>query len=42
MGEEVKLGGVWGQGGVGGGGIVESRTQGQMLSKQLHIILYPL
>lgn len=42
MGEEVKLCGVWGEGRVGGRGIVEPRTQRQVLSKQLHVILYPL
>lgn len=42
MGEEVKLGGVWREGGVGGGGVVEARTQRQMFSEQLHVILYPL
>lgn len=42
MGEEVKLCGVWGESRVGSGGIVEPRTQGQVLSKQLHVILYPL
>lgn len=42
MGEEVKLGGVWREGGVGGGGVVETRTQRQMFSEQLHVILYPL
>lgn len=42
MGEEVELCRVWGEGRVGGRGIVEPGTQRQMLSKQLHIILYPL
>lgn len=42
MGEEVELCGVWGQSRVGGRGIVEPRPQRQMLSKQLHIVLYPL
>lgn len=42
VGEEVKLCGVWGQGWVGGRGIVEPSTQRQVLSKQLHVVLYPL
>lgn len=42
MGEEVELRGVWGEGRVGGRGIVEPGTQRQMLSEQLHVILYPL
>lgn len=42
MRQEVKLGGVWCEGRVGGGRIVEPSTQRQVLSKQFHIILYPL
>lgn len=42
MGEEVKLCGVWGQRRVGGGGVVEPSAQRQVLSKQLHVVLYPL
>lgn len=42
MGEEVKLCGVWGEGRVGGRRIVEPRTQREVLSEQLNIILYPL
>lgn len=42
MGEEVQLCGVRGEGRVGGGRIVEPRTQRQMLSQQLHVVLYPL
>lgn len=42
MGEEVKLCGVWCEGRVGGGRIVEPSTQGQVFSEQLHVVLYPL
>lgn len=42
MGEEVKLGGVWSEGGVGGGRIVEPGTQRQVFSEELHFVLYPL
>lgn len=40
--EEVKLRGVLGECRMGGRWIVESSTQRQVFSKQLHIILYPL
>lgn len=42
MGEEVELCGVWREGRVGGGRIVEPSTQRKVLSKQLHVVLYPL
>lgn len=42
VGQEVKLRGVRREGGVGGGRIVESGAQRQVLSEQLHVVLYPL
>lgn len=42
MGEEVELSGVLGESRMGGGRVVEASTQGQVLSQQLHVILYPL
>lgn len=42
VGEEMELSGVWSEGRVGGRGVVEPSTQRQVLSKELHIILYPL
>lgn len=42
MGEKVKLCGVWSEGRVSGRWVVEAGTQRQVLSQQLHIILYPL
>lgn len=42
MGEEVELCGVWCEGRVGGGRIVEPSTQREVFSEQLHVILNPL
>ena len=39
VGQEVELGGMRGEGGVGRRGVVEPRPQGQVVAQQLHLVL---